>query len=119
MLFTGQTVGHRTLTGVYFNPRLRNNIVSLDQLDKNGCQVLIEDGVLRIRDRQLLAKVQRTRTRLYVLNLQITQPVCLSARCADDAWGWYARYGHLHFDALRKLGRKKMVRCLPLIDPVD
>lgn len=39
---------HRVLTGVYFIPQLRSNIVSLGQLDEHGTEVMIWDGVLRI-----------------------------------------------------------------------
>ena len=43
---------HKTLTDVYYIPRLRSIIVSIGQLDEHGCQVLIDGGVLRIRDRE-------------------------------------------------------------------
>ena len=58
---------HKALTDVYYIPKLRSNIVSIDQLDERDCQVLIGGGVLRIRDREwkLLAKVERSRNRLY------------------------------------------------------
>ncbi|CAO2045765.1 unnamed protein product [Urochloa humidicola] len=42
---------HRALTDVYFIPKLQSNIISIGQLDERGCQVLIDDGMLRIRDR--------------------------------------------------------------------
>ena len=42
--------------------QLRSSIISIDQLDERGSEVLIKDGVLRIRDREqrLLAKVKRS-----------------------------------------------------------
>ena len=39
---------HRILTNIYFIPRLRSNIISLGQLDENGCKIAIEDGVMTI-----------------------------------------------------------------------
>jgi len=103
---------------VYYIPKLRSNIVSIGQLDERGCQVLIDGGVLRIRDRErkLLAKVERDRNRLYTLALRIARPVCLAARCDDAAWRWHARFGHLSFDALARMARQGMVRGLPLIE---
>ena len=64
---------HKALTVVYYIPKLRSNIVSIGQLDERGCQVLIDGGVLRIRDheRKLLAKVERSRNRLYTLALRM------------------------------------------------
>ena len=71
---------HKALTDVYYIPKLRSNIVSIGQLDEQGCQVLIDGGVLRIRDRErkLLAKVERGRNRLYTLALRIARSVCLA-----------------------------------------
>ncbi|WVZ94309.1 hypothetical protein U9M48_040215 [Paspalum notatum var. saurae] len=59
ILFSCSDCGHRALIGVYYIPRFCSNIVSLGQLDKCGCKVLIDNGVLRIRDREqkLLAKL--------------------------------------------------------------
>jgi hypothetical protein len=107
---------------VYFIPRLRSNIVSLGQLDEAGCDVHISGGVLRLRDRQnrlLATRVPRARNRLYVVALQIAQPVCLAARHGEDAWRWHARYGHLNLDALRRLSSRGMVHGLPAIEHVD
>ena len=41
---------HHTLTDVYYIPQLRSSIISIDQLDERGSEVLINDGVLRIMD---------------------------------------------------------------------
>ena len=80
--FVGKGGKHHKLTGVYFIPRLKANIVSLGQLDKAGCHISIKRGLLRIRDdrRWLLTQVQCTTNRLYILELEIEQPVNLSAR---------------------------------------
>ena len=87
VVFTAKTGEHRLLTGVYYIPTLRNSIISLGQLDENGSRVEIEHGVLRIwdRHRRLLVKVNRGANRLYVLNVQVAQPVCLAARHDDDS----------------------------------
>ena len=63
---------HRTLTDVYYIPQLCSSIISIGQLDERGSEVLIKDGVLRIRDREqrLLAKVKRSLNRLYLLDLR-------------------------------------------------
>ena len=46
---------------------------------------------------------------LYSLELEIEQPVSLSARIEEVAWRWHARYGHLSFPALQKLHKEEMV----------
>lgn len=97
IIFSARRGSHRVLTKVYYIPRLRSNIISLGQLDEFGCQVLIDQGVLRVRNQQkgLLAKVCRSQNRLYKITLTIAQPVSLLARTNDNAWRWHERYGHL------------------------
>ena len=67
------------LTDVYYILQLRSSIICISQLDERGSEVLIKDGLLRIRDQeqQLLAKVKRSQNRLYLLDLKVEQPVCL------------------------------------------
>jgi hypothetical protein len=106
------------LIGVYYIPALRNSIISLGQLDESGSCVEIKDGVMRIWDR-LLAKVTRGTNRLYVLNVQVAQTLCLAAHWDDEAWQWHERFGHLHFETLKRLSAKGMVRGLPNLDHVE
>ena len=119
VLFRCRNGEHRALQEVYYIPQLRSNIVSLGQLDEHGSEVLIKTGVLSIRDRErrLLAKVTRSRNRLYLLDLKVEQPVCLAAACTEEPWLWHGRFGHLSFEALGRLG--KMVTGLPQIKHVD
>ena len=48
VIFKAKTGEHRLLTGVYYIPALKNSIISVAQLDKNGSRVEIEDGVMHI-----------------------------------------------------------------------
>ena len=72
--------------------QLRSSIISIGQLDEHGSEVLIKDGILRIRDREqwLLAKVKRSRNWLYLLDLKVEQPICLAARHTEESWLWHA-----------------------------
>ncbi|BBN06301.1 hypothetical protein Mp_3g19970 [Marchantia polymorpha subsp. ruderalis] len=88
IIFSARRGSHHVLTKIYYIPRLRSNIISLGQLNEFGCQVLIDQGVLRVRDLQkgLLAKVCLSQNRLYKITLTIAQPISLLARTNDDAW---------------------------------
>jgi hypothetical protein len=121
VIFVTESGEHRLLTGVYYIPTLRNSIISLGQLDESDSRVEIKDRVMRICDRHhcLLAKVTRGTNRLYVLNVQVAQLLCLAARWDDEAWQWHERFGHLHFDALKRLSAKGMVRGLLSLDHVE
>ena len=50
IIFRCKNGEHLTLTDVYYIPQLRSSIISIGQLDERGNEVLIKDGVLRIRD---------------------------------------------------------------------
>jgi hypothetical protein len=121
IVFSCKNGEHRVLTGVYYLPHLTTNIISVGQLDKSGCRILIEEGILRIydSDRKLLAHVSRSSSRLYTLELKIGRPVCLSARSEEAAWRWHARFGHLSFQSLLQLVHDNMVCGLPQLTQVD
>ena len=52
IIFRCQNGKHHALTNVYYIPQLRSSIISIGQLDERDSEVLIKDGVLRIRDRE-------------------------------------------------------------------
>jgi hypothetical protein len=108
VVFQCLTGEQRALGDVYYIPSLRNNIISLGQLDENGCKITICDGVMCILDRprKVLARVNRTSNLLYTVRLHLASPVSLLAKHDDEAWLWHGRYGHLHFRALQSCRAK-------------
>jgi hypothetical protein len=82
ILFSCKTREHHLFADVYYIPKLDTNIINLRQLDEVGYHIIIDGGALRIRDgdRRLLAKVFRSPNRLYVIMVEVVQPVCLLAR---------------------------------------
>lgn len=121
VLVTCRSGEHKALTGVYFIPHPSTNIISLGQLDENNLDIRIRHGLLHIWDvdRRLFARVRRDTSRLYTIRLEIVRPVCLATRGGEDAWRWHARYGHLHFQALRHLARGEMVNGLHVLGQVE
>jgi hypothetical protein len=121
IIFSGRHGEHKALTGVYWIPRLKNSIISVGQMDEGGAHVLIEGGVLWVWDRRhrLLARVQRTKNRMYWLELQVARPLCLAVHQDDDAWRWHERLGHTNFGSLEKMGRLEMVCGLPPISHAE
>lgn len=95
--------------------------MSVGQLDEVGYKININDGVMRIREpgSKLLAKVACAANRLYVLNIDIAQPVCLVTCSKEEAWRWHVWLGHVNMAALRKMAQEELVRGLPSIDEVD
>jgi transposase InsO family protein len=121
IILAGVSGEHRLLTEVCYIPTLRNSIISLGQLDEGGSCVEIKDGVMRIwdRHRSLLVKLTIGTNQLYVLNVQVAQPLCLTARPDNKAWQWHERFGHLHFEALKQISAKRVVRGLLSFDHVE
>jgi hypothetical protein len=78
----------RRFEGVYFIPKLTANIVSVGRLDEDGYRVLIGDGKLAIRESggKLLARVDRTANRLYLLTVKLSIEECLAAHEGGEAW---------------------------------
>uniref|UniRef100_A0A8R7P947 Retrovirus-related Pol polyprotein from transposon TNT 1-94 n=1 Tax=Triticum urartu TaxID=4572 RepID=A0A8R7P947_TRIUA len=108
----------RALMDMYYIPRLKSSVVSLGQLDENGCDINIHHGVLTIHDRRrvLIAKVKRSPNQFYKLCIRPVRPVCLGASTGSVSWRWHARFGHLHMDALQRMARGEMVCGLPGIE---
>jgi hypothetical protein len=120
-LFSCKTREHQVFRGVYYIPKLNTNIIILGLLDEVGFQIIIDGGVLKIKDgeRRLLAKVIRSPNRLYVINVELAKHVCLHAKGSESAWLWHARFGHMNFPALRKLAWEGLVHGLPDLEQVD
>jgi hypothetical protein len=63
---------------VYYVPKLERNIISLGQLTERGCKIVLEENYLwgYDRQRQLIIKVERSKNRLYYLDLDRVDPIC-------------------------------------------
>jgi len=121
VVFSTSSGEQQALTGVYFIPRLKSNLISVGQLDESDATVEIKRGVMRIWDQheRLLARIERGCNRLYTLHLDIDRPLSLAARADDNAWKWHERFGHINFNALQQLAKKQMVYGLPAIEHAD
>jgi hypothetical protein len=103
ILIKCKTGGHKALTGVYYIPHLKANIVSLGQMEEAGYKIILESSFLKLCNRvgTLAVKVKRGASHLYVLHLDVDRPVCLVAQGMSPAWRWHSRYGHLNFRGLK------------------
>lgn len=121
LIFECKNLEHKLLTDVYYIPRLKSSILSLGQLDEGGCKIVIAGGNMTIHDgeQRMIANVQRSGNRLYVLELHLTKPICLPSEDNSEAWLWHKRYEHLNFRALESMSQKGMVVGLPKIDHIE
>jgi hypothetical protein len=121
VLMKCHTGEHRVLVDVYYIPRLKNNIISLGQLDENGCKYSAENGVLTVldRERKVLVRVQRTKNHMYILKIQHTEPICLLDHAKETSWLWHMRYGHVNIRSLKALATEGMVEGMPTLEQVE
>jgi hypothetical protein len=70
--------GHKVLTSVHYVSKLERKIISLGQLTERGCKIVLEENYLwgYDRQRQLIMKVERSKNRLYYLDLDRVDTIC-------------------------------------------
>jgi transposase InsO family protein len=107
------------ITDVFYVPELKNNLLSIGQLQKRGFAILIQSGKCHIYhpQRGLIIQSEMTANRMFLL-LANFQPkkeknTCFHTTTSDLAHLWYCRYGHLSYKGLRTLQSKNMIHGLP------
>ena len=80
------------LLNVLFVPDLAANILSLDQLDEEGCRLTMAGGKLTIFDcdGRLIAEVQRSEGRLYLLKLNVVDQCLITTEDNSKNWLWHS-----------------------------
>lgn len=106
------------LSDVFYVPGLKNNLLSIGQLQGKDYEFIIKNGTCRIQHpkKGLIAEVTMTQNRMFPLYFGIDVLPCFSVMVNDQAWLWHLRYGHLNFNGLKTLCQKNMVIDLPQID---
>ena len=98
----------KVISEVYYVLSLKHNLISVDQLTQKGCKVIFQGQECVIYDKppskQLVAKVQMTRNKLFPLIMNYNDQVSsFTIACSNDYWLWHFQFGHLHFSGLRFL----------------
>lgn len=108
------------ITEVYYVPELKNNLLSIGQLQEKGLAILIEEGVCKIFHpyKGLIIQTDMSTNRMFILFAQSQMmsqqqhEECLHTSSQNLSQLWHRRFGHLSYKGLRTLQRKKMVRGL-------
>lgn len=105
------------VTEVLYVPELKNNLLSIGQLQEKGLAILIQHGKCKIYhpERGLIIQAKMTTNRMFVLTAasQSKKPACFHTTTPDLSNLWHCRYGHLSHRGLKTLQDKKMVKGLP------
>lgn len=96
---------------VLFTQDLKNNLLSMGELQEKGIWDLYQRWSIQIQDVKLglIAKVKMAVNHMFLFYLHRTSHSYFSTKLEDAAWLWYFHYGHLNFGGLNTLQEKNMV----------
>lgn len=108
---------NHVITEVFYVPELKNNLLSIGQLQEKGLTILIQGGMCKIYhpNRGLIIQTNMTANRMFILlaKSQAKKANCFHTTAQDLSHLWHRRYGHISHKGLRTLQFKKMVHGLP------
>jgi hypothetical protein len=104
----------QVITAVYYIPDLKNNLLSIGQLQQRDLTIVFKKNWCRVyhQDTGLIMFSQMASNKLYPIIAE-AKLACLQIECDDLTYLWHCRYGQLNFKCLKTLQQKKMVRGLP------
>ncbi|KAI5322684.1 hypothetical protein L3X38_031756 [Prunus dulcis] len=115
--------GSKYIREVMYLPGLRENLLSVGQMDDHGYHLVFGSNMCSIYDssslENLVMKVEMRKNRCYPLSLPSNDCVALRAGVVSSTWVWHKRMGHLHLKGLNQLKEKGMVHGLPHLETVD
>lgn len=106
---------------VFYVPDLRNNLLSLGQLQEKGLAVLIKENQCHMNrpTKGLIVQCNMTSNQIFMLMStreqykQVIKDVCFQTNTQESAQLWHRMYDHLSYSGLNTLQNKGMVRRLP------
>nr|GEV97268.1 copia-type polyprotein [Tanacetum cinerariifolium] len=109
------------ITDVYFVPELKNNLLSIGQLQQKGLSFLFKSGMCKVfhPEKGLVFQSSMSTNRMYPLSenaREITEhksEECMYSSDDDLAKLWHERLGHISKTSMGTLQLKGMVRDLP------
>lgn len=107
----------QVITDVFYIPELKNNLLSIGQLQERGVAILIQYGVCRIYHpmKGLIMQIAMSANRMFTILAKILPKAStyFQTILEYNTQLWHCRYGHLSLKGLRTLEYKQMVRGLP------
>jgi hypothetical protein len=95
------------ITKFFYVPDLKNNLLSIGQLQEKGLTVLIQRGICKIfhKEKSLIMETTMTHNIMFTVHAHYTPqaPKCFSSLITDQAGLWHCRYGHLSWNGLKVL----------------
>lgn len=114
----------QVISSVYFVPGLRNNLLSVGQLQQKGLRIIIEDDMCEIwhnQQRRLIMHSTMSTNKMFVVLATVRGPKgeleanLMQNTVEKEEEIWHKRFGHLNHSSLVTLAEKEMVVGLPKI----
>jgi hypothetical protein len=105
------------ITYVFYVSNMKNNLLSINQLQEKGMVVFIQHGKCKIfhSEKGLIIETEITHNRILTVIARCSpkEQQCFSSLTTDQVTLWHCRYGHVSWNGLRILQQKNMVKGLP------
>ncbi|CAL8134897.1 unnamed protein product [Prunus armeniaca] len=106
-----------------FLPGLKENLLSVGQMDEHGYHLLFGGGMCCIFDGpsldKLVIKVKMKNNTCYPLSLMQNDQIALRASVTECTWVWHKRLGHLNLRSLKQLRDQSMVHGFPYLEEIN
>ncbi|XP_070667503.1 uncharacterized protein [Malus domestica] len=107
----------QVITRVFYVPKLKNNLLSIGQLQEKGLAILMQHGKCSIyhSGRGLVMETEMSSNRMFIILARslLKEQHCFNSTIEDQSQLWHRRYGHLSWNGLKVLQQKKIVQGLP------
>ncbi|GAU39416.1 hypothetical protein TSUD_323640 [Trifolium subterraneum] len=105
------------ITDVYYLPELKNNLLSIGQLQQKNLIIVFSKDVCKIfhEEMGLMVTTQMTVNRMYIILAPVMLPSCFKVTNKDESHLWHCRYSNLSFKGLNALAKREMVKGLPMV----
>ena len=116
----------QVISEVYYIPDLKNNLISMGQLQDKGVTILIKNGTCKVfhETRGIIMQSDMSPNRMFVVFASMIPVIpkitaCLQAMTEDEGFLWHCRFAHISFTGLKTLQTRDMVRGLPTAGMAD
>ncbi|KAJ6423528.1 hypothetical protein OIU84_024484 [Salix udensis] len=105
----------QVITGVFYVPELKTNLLSIGQLLEKGLIILFKHGRCKIfhPEKGLIMETVMSPNRMFILQPFSQAAMSFHTITEDSAQLWHSRYGHLSYSGLKTLEQRMMVIGLP------
>lgn len=109
------------INDVYYVPDLKNNLLSIGQLQQKGLSFLFQLDVCKVyhQEKGLIFQSRMSTNRMFPISEELSEVTeqktegCMYTSDDDNARLWHERMGHLGNTSMETLQRKGMLRDLP------